>query len=68
MVQTAESAWQLRYLTDAIPPTPADLADLRNRLHDRLEVSQGVELLATDFLLPENSGKFRLSYPLPVAE
>jgi phenylacetate-CoA ligase len=65
MVQTAEAEWQLRYVPDLTPPRPAELAELRRRLGGRLGTPQGLELRATEFLLPENSGKFRLSYPLP---
>ena len=68
MLQTAEAEWQLRYVPDQAPPGDADLAELRRRLCDRLEITRGLVLQQTDFLLPENSGKFRLSYPLPMAE
>lgn len=67
MVQTAEAEWQLRYVPDLAPPSPANLAELRRRLGERLGTAGGIELRPTDFLLPENSGKFRLSYPLPPA-
>ncbi len=67
MVQTAEAAWQLRYVPDLTPPSPDHLAELRRRLGERLGTTEGIELRATAFLLPENSGKFRLSYPLPPA-
>ena len=66
-VQVAEAEWQLRYVPDAMPPTPTDLAELLRRLHRTLGVSKGLELQAAEFLLPEPSGKFRLSYPLPQA-
>jgi phenylacetate-CoA ligase len=67
MVQTAEAEWQLRYVPDLTPPRPANLAELRRRLCERLGTTKGLDLRPTEFLLPENSGKFRLSYPLPPA-
>jgi phenylacetate-CoA ligase len=67
LVQAGESAYVLRYVPDATPPDEKTLAELRNRLTGVLGVSEGIEFLAADFLLPEKSGKFRLGYPLAKA-
>ncbi len=68
LMQTAEAEWQLRYMSEAIPPTAETLAELRQRLLDRFGVTTGISLQPTEFLLPEASGKFRLSYPLPISK
>jgi phenylacetate-coenzyme A ligase PaaK-like adenylate-forming protein len=56
-------AWLMRYVPDAIPPTPESLSRLQTNLSQVLELKDGLELEATDLLLAESSGKFRLCYP-----
>lgn len=56
--------WRLRYVADSPSPDPADLNELEIRLGELLEAPAGVILEATDLLLAENSGKFKLGYPL----
>ncbi|HXD00213.1 MAG TPA: hypothetical protein VN048_12805, partial [Verrucomicrobiae bacterium] len=64
LVQTGLSEFALRYVPDATPPTAEELGELRRRLSSALGISKGLEFQPVDFLLPENSGKFRLGYPL----
>ena len=44
-------------------PVRKALEELRHRLADALGIKGGIEFQASDFLLPEASGKFRLGYP-----
>jgi phenylacetate-coenzyme A ligase PaaK-like adenylate-forming protein len=67
LVQPGASEFALRYVPDAKPPTAEELGELRRRLGDALGISDGLEFQPVDFLLPENSGKFRLGYPLRVS-
>ncbi len=62
--QESESEWRLRYVPDDVPPEPAGLNRLRERLTQLLEIDGGLDVQPTDALLAENSGKFRLGYPL----
>ena len=65
IIQTAETGWSLRYVQDGSGPGADHLAELRRRCQQLLGVEGGVEIQSADFLLPEASGKFRLTYPLP---
>jgi len=56
--------WRLRYVADSPAPEPAALKELQSRLTELLEASPEVILEPTDLLLAENSGKFKLGYPL----
>lgn len=62
--QLGKREWRLRYVPDGAPPCPADLTRLRERLADMLQIDAGPVIQETDALLAENSGKFRLGYPL----
>jgi phenylacetate-CoA ligase len=63
LVQLDTSEFALRYVPDAAAPTEDTLKELRRRLSDKLGIADGLEFVPSDFLLPENSGKFRLGYP-----
>ena len=54
--------WLLRWVTDALSPTQASLHQLQTRLAEL--TGARVELQQTDTLIPETSGKFRLTCPL----
>jgi phenylacetate-CoA ligase len=64
LVQLDTAQFELRYVPDATPPAENDLTELRRRLTEALGIKDGLEFKPVDFLLPENSGKFRLDYPL----
>ena len=63
LVQPGAAEFVLRYVPDATPPGEVELNELRKRLTNALGISDGLEFQPVDFLLPENSGKFRLGYP-----
>ncbi len=67
LVQSDASQFELRYVPDATPPAGNDLNELRRRVTSVLGTGAVVELASSEFLLPENSGKFRLGYPLSPA-
>ncbi|HVM46556.1 MAG TPA: hypothetical protein VMU04_00945, partial [Candidatus Acidoferrum sp.] len=56
-------AWLLRFVPDGPSPATAELDELQRRLRKLLELGVGPVMQATDLLLPESSGKFRLGYP-----
>jgi phenylacetate-CoA ligase len=57
----------LRYFPDRTPPSETALAELKRRLESLLDCPERCRLEATDTLMPEKSGKFRLGYPLKSA-
>lgn len=59
--------WVLRFVPEADGPSAAAQAELRQRLASRLELPSGPAFEATDSLLAEGSGKFRLGYPAATA-
>ena len=63
LFQQRNNRWLLRFVPDVIPPSPGDLKKLQQRLSERL-VTSHLTMEAADALMPENSGKFRLGYPM----
>ncbi len=63
LTERTEGPWLLRFIPDGDGPAAASLASLERRLTGLLELPQGLEILSTDMLVPETSGKFRLGYP-----
>ena len=61
--QRADGPWSLRFVPEGAGPDPAELARLQKRLAGPLGGAGTVVLEATDALMPESSGKFRLGYP-----
>lgn len=59
----SEGRWRVRYIPDNEPPSSRNLEELRLRLAGLLQPHGGIELEATDLIMPENSGKFRLCSP-----
>lgn len=57
-----EAAYLLRYVPNQGGPAPESLDRLQRRIAGLLETS-GLALCATDTVMPETSGKFRLGYP-----
>jgi phenylacetate-CoA ligase len=65
LIERIGRPWLLRFIPDGAGPGRQALSDLCQRLTERLSLKEPIELQATDILLPENSGKFRLGYPAP---
>ncbi|HEX3797407.1 MAG TPA: hypothetical protein VH413_01800 [Verrucomicrobiae bacterium] len=63
LLEETDAPWQLRYAPDGDGPSANDLEKLRERLTQKLGLENGIEFQATDLLLAEGSGKFRLGYP-----
>jgi len=55
--------WVLRFVAETAEPSGATLAELSDKLSQRLHTSRPILLQKTDMLVPEKSGKFRLGYP-----
>lgn len=64
LLQRSNTQWLLRYAPDQVPPTPSQLEELRRRFMLHLGSSAELFIEQTDILMPEDSGKFRLGYPL----
>lgn len=58
-----KGAWLLRFVQDGAGPAPGELAALREQLRGLLGASEEFTIQATDMVLSESSGKFRLVYP-----
>jgi phenylacetate-CoA ligase len=56
--------WLLRFVPDGAGPAPRGLARLQEQLAGLLTWGGPVTAQATDLLVPETSGKFRLGFPL----
>jgi len=56
-------SFRLRYVTDGSGLAPATEATLRRRLEDILEAPGAMQIEATDLIVPQSSGKFRLCIP-----
>ena len=61
--QRAGGIWSLRFVPEGAGPAPVELRRLRERLAGHFGAAGAVALEATDTLMPESSGKFRLGYP-----
>ncbi len=59
--QTPDRRWHLRYLPDPGATLPPRLSELRERLENLLGKDTCGAIEATDLLMPEGSGKFRLT-------
>jgi len=55
--------WKLRFVADEPAPSEGAKRELTWRLEILLEAGGRLTLEATDLLMPESSGKFRLGYP-----
>jgi phenylacetate-CoA ligase len=63
ILERPEGRCWVRYIPDGVPPSSPDLKELRSRLEQVVQSDRGVELEATDLVMPESSGKFRLCFP-----
>jgi phenylacetate-CoA ligase len=57
--------FQLRLISDRQGPDSEALMSLQDRLENILEAHGGIRLETTDLIIPQGSGKFRLSIPAP---
>ncbi len=64
LCERAGGEWRLRFVPDIAAPTAAGIEELRRRLTELLGVRGGLVIQQADLLAPEQSGKFRLGYPL----
>lgn len=64
IIESTDRAFHVRYVADGNGPTASDCALLQERIAETLGPDSRVRLEQVDLLMPENSGKFRLSYPL----
>ena len=63
LCEQPDGGWLLRFVPDPAAPDAAPPAELQRRLVERLEIRGQLVVQATDLLVPERSGKFRLGYP-----
>jgi phenylacetate-CoA ligase len=63
LTEQQDGPWRLRFVPDAARPDSSALLQVERRLRDLLDLQYGLEIQATNLLLPETSGKFRLGYP-----
>lgn len=63
LCEQPDGGWLLRFVPDPAAPNAALPAELQRRLVERLEIRGQLVVQATDLLVPERSGKFRLGYP-----
>ncbi len=63
LVERPGRSFTLRFIPDAAGPSQGDLAELQQQLSRLLQAGK-FSIESTDLLMPENSGKFRLCYPL----
>jgi phenylacetate-CoA ligase len=56
--------WLLRFVPEVSGPSATALADLQHQLASLLTWGGPLTVQATDLLVPETSGKFRLGFPL----
>jgi len=61
--ESSSGRWLLRFVPDQEGPTAGDQKRLQCRLVELLSCEDNLALEATDLLMPESSGKFRLGYP-----
>lgn len=61
--QRLDGGWRLRYVPDTVPPQREQLCQLQERLETLLGRATCAEMQAADLLLPDGSGKFRLTAP-----
>jgi len=59
-------ALSLRFVTDVVPPSAANIEKLHDSLVRLLGITDSLAIEQTDLLMPESSGKFRLGVPGPV--
>lgn len=64
LLQRENDSWRLRFVPDATGPSERVTQELRRRLIGLLGAVHGLAIEPTDMLMPENSGKFRLGYPV----
>lgn len=63
LLQRDVDQWQLRFVPDGAGPDAGGLQTIRERLVERLGAKGGLTISATNLIMPESSGKFRLGYP-----
>lgn len=66
LLERAEGPWLLRYAVDGTGPESSALRLVEARLVELLGLKSGLRFEASDLLMPESSGKFRLGYPARV--
>jgi phenylacetate-CoA ligase len=64
LIEEPMGPWRLRFVPHSTGPVLGTLPELEQRLIALLELPSGLVIQATDMLVPEGSGKFRLGYPL----
>lgn len=64
LVESTDRNFQVRYVQDGPGLSAGLLGTLRERLADCFGAGARVSIEAAELLMPENSGKFRLCYPL----
>ena len=63
LCERGDGDWRLRFVPDGAAPDRAQVAQLQQRLAEPLGLSIQPVIEATDLLMPESSGKFRLGLP-----
>jgi phenylacetate-CoA ligase len=61
--ERANGEYLLRFVPDVAPPKAGEIEQLERRLIALVGSQTRLAIQATDLLLPESSGKFRLGYP-----
>jgi phenylacetate-CoA ligase len=64
LAERSGGRWLLRFVPDNGSTTSVEESKLRSRVADLLQIEGELQVQQTDLLMPENSGKFRLGYPL----
>ncbi len=64
LIERAGGPWLLRFVVDGAGPGQRALLALGENIRTLLELSESPSLDSSDKLLAENSGKFRLGYPV----
>jgi phenylacetate-CoA ligase len=68
LVEQSERDFSLRFVPDREGPDRVTISAIRERLGRVLDCGERLVVEPTDLLMPESSGKFRLSYPAPEAK
>ncbi|HLH52015.1 MAG TPA: hypothetical protein VKY92_00140 [Verrucomicrobiae bacterium] len=64
LIERAGVPWLLRFVSDAGGVSPANRAELRERISRVLSAAAPIEIQKVDIIAPEQSGKFRLGCPV----
>lgn len=68
LVEQSGRDFSLRFVPDREGPDKVAIGAIRERLGRVLDCGERLVVEPTDLLMPESSGKFRLSYPVPEAK